>query len=176
MTSKDKFSEICKWCLEKTYMNHDEEKTWGNKLNNTVDNSQWTTLLGEHFVKNLLKRMNFSVTKPMKKNGYLPDWETEQGIFEVKTRNWNTPGTVGEKVLGVPYKYSDIPRLYGKPLFIVCVAYQEYEFTYGNTQIFGKVLSKEKKNMIDYWQKMNIYYVPCSLLISMIDRNVKYDK
>ena len=62
--------------------------------------------------------------------GVHPDWETEDAIWEVKTRNWSVPGTAGEKILGVPYKYSDVPELYGKPLKIVCVAYQEWECTH----------------------------------------------
>ena len=82
----------------------------------------------------ILEKIGKIVKRPEKKNHYLPDWETDDAIWEVKTRNWNTPGTAGEKVLGVPYKYSDIPRLYGKPLKIVLVAYQEHEFINGHTK------------------------------------------
>ena len=45
----------------------------------------------------------------------------------MKTHTWCTTGTAGEKILGVPFKYSELPRLYGKPLKIICVAYQERE-------------------------------------------------
>ena len=42
-------------------------------------------------------------------------------------------GNSREKVFGTMYKYSDLPQIYGKPLYIVCVAYQEWELSYGNT-------------------------------------------
>ena len=34
-------------------------------------------------------------------------------------------------------KYQNVPELYGKPLKIVCVAYQEEELTNGKTKYFG---------------------------------------
>ena len=93
--------------------------------------------------------------------------ETDDAIWEVKTRNWNTPGTAGEKVLGVPYKYSDIPRLYGKPLKIVLVAYQEHEFIYGHTKLFGDI-SPDKQKMLNFWKEMGIEYVKCTDLLKDI--------
>ena len=98
----------------------------------------------------------------------MPDWETDKYIYEVKTRNWTTSGTAGEKVLGVMYKYSEIPELYGKPLKIVCVAYQEHELTYGNTKIFGEVCSSKKK-FLDLAKSMDIEYIKFSDLVSQIN-------
>ena len=98
------------------------EKEWGNQIIGQKDNGNWTTLLGEGIVFETLKKLGENPRKPKTKNGYSPDWETDNYIYEVKTRNWTTSGTAGEKVLGVMYKYSDIPELYGKPLKIVCVA------------------------------------------------------
>ena len=57
----------------------------------------------------LLKLLGKNPRKPKKKDGYIPDWECDDAIYEVKTRNWTTGGSAGEKVLGVMYKYSDIP-------------------------------------------------------------------
>ena len=45
--------------------------------------------------------LNGRVWRPKKINGYKPDWETEDGIYEAKTRNWTTSGTAGEKILAM---------------------------------------------------------------------------
>jgi hypothetical protein len=134
------------------------EKNWGNQIIGQSNNGNWTTLLGEGIVFETLKKLGENPRKPENKNGYSPDWETDEYIYEVKTRNWTTSGTAGEKVLGVMYKYSEIPELYGKPLKIVCVAYQEHELTYGNTKIFGKVCPSKKK-FLDLAKSLNIEYI-----------------
>lgn len=89
--------------------------------------NQRTTKLGETIVQEILLLKNKKAWRPKTINRYKPDWETSDGIYEVKTRNWTTSGTAGEKIVGVPYKYADIPNLYNKPLYIITVAYQEYE-------------------------------------------------
>ncbi len=135
------------------------EKAWGNKVIGQVNNNQWTTKLGEELVRLALVNKGYNVRKPLKIGGYKPDWECDEFIYEVKTRNWTTSGTAGEKVFGVPFKYSDIPRLYSKPLKIVCVAFQEYELTYGPSCVFGEV-SPEKKKLLDFWrEEFNIEFV-----------------
>ena len=69
-------------------------------------NGNWTTLLGENLVHDVLVLRGENPRKPKRMNGYEPDWETDEYIWEVKTRNWTTAGTAGEKVLGTMYKYS----------------------------------------------------------------------
>lgn len=140
-----------------------DEKEWGNKKINETNNNQWTTKLGEGLVKWQLEQLGYKVTKPCKKEIYKPDWETDEFIVEVKTRNWSTTGTAGEKVLGCPLKYADIPLLYGKPLVIVCVAYQEYELTHGHTQIFNK-LTGNKLKILHFFESLKIHYVKFSEL------------
>lgn len=135
------------------------EKKWGNKMNGTYNKCMWSHKLGENIVKTFFERNNIKIWKPEKKNNYQPDFETNKYIIEVKTRNWTTTGTCGEKVLGVPYKYSDIPKLYNKKLKIVCVAYQEYELEHGNFKIFSKKLSDEKKKILKLWKNMGIEFV-----------------
>lgn len=56
-----------------------------------------------------------------------PDLECDDYVYEIKSRTYSTSGTAGEKILGVPLKYSEVPILYGKPLKIILVAYQEQE-------------------------------------------------
>ena len=142
------------------------EKIWGNEMLGTTNNNQWTTKLGEYLVKDILELSGRKPKRPKKISGYNPDWETDNFIWEVKTRNWTTTGTAGEKVFGVPYKYSDVPKLYGKPLRIVCVGYQEWEFTYGNTRVFGDEISESKKNMLQFWESMDIKFIKFSDLIT----------
>jgi len=91
---------------------------------------QWTNRFGEHLCEELFP----GVTKPVKKNHFQPDLETPGYIIEVKTQTFFTSGTAGEKILGTPFKYADVPALYGKPLKIVCVGGAEKvcRESYGN--------------------------------------------
>lgn len=141
-----------------------QEKSWGNHIIGQSNNGNWTTVLGEHMVRDVLIMRGENPRRPQGKGGYSPDWETDDYIYEVKTRNWTTSGTAGEKVLGTMYKYSDIPILYEKPLKIVCVAYQEYELSNGTTRIFGEV-SENKQRFLDLAKTMNIEYMKFSDLV-----------
>jgi len=141
------------------------EKEWGNSMINQKSNGNWTTLLGEGIVHDVLCKRGENPRKPARKGGYEPDWETDDYIYEVKTRNWTTSGTAGEKVFGVMFKYSDIPELYGKPLRIVCVGYQEWELTNGKTKVFGEV-SDRKRRFLNLAESMEITYVKFSDLIT----------
>ena len=156
-------------------INQTKEKEWGNKIikNNHLEknsknsdrlNGQWTTLVGETLVHDILCLKGENPRKPYKKNGFLPDWETDKNIYEVKTSNWFVSGTAGEKVLGTWIKYQDIPIIYKKPLYIVCIANQEYELTNGKTVYFGKNITNKTKKILELAKSWNIYYVPFSEL------------
>jgi len=142
-----------------------DEVEWGNLMIGQTSNKQWTTLLGEGLVRDVLKLLGKNPRNPQTKDGYRPDIETDDAIWEVKTRNWTVTGTAGEKVLGTMYKYSDIPTSYGKPLKIVCVGYQEYELTHGTTKIFGEV-SANKKAYLDLARTQHVEYVKFSDLVT----------
>ena len=75
-----------------------EEKQWGNDMIGQKDNGQWTTLLGENLVRDILELRGENPRKPEHKGGFNPDWETDEYIYEVKTSNWWVSGTAGEKV------------------------------------------------------------------------------
>ena len=124
---------------------------------------QWTTALGEGLVYDVLTTQGYHPRKPAIKSGVLPDWETDEFMVEVKTRTWTTTGTAGEKVLGTMYKYAEVPRIYNKPLKIICVGYQEWENTHGklSNRIFG-TLSEEKQRFLELAKSLNIEYVPFS--------------
>jgi hypothetical protein len=142
-----------------------EEKKWGNGMIGQENNGQWTTLLGEHLVYDVLELRGENPRKPMAKGGFAPDWETDNYIYEVKTSNWWVDGTAGEKVLGTFIKYQNIPELYGKPLKIVCVASQEDELTHGKTRYFGENITKKTQELLDLASSWNIEYVRFSDLI-----------
>jgi hypothetical protein len=170
------FNSVCGWAYKHpTYnhipISHQQEKIWGNNITNQIDNNQWTTKLGENLVYNCLYRLGENPHRPNKINNYKPDWETDNYIYEVKTRSWTTKGTAGEKVYGTPLKYAEIPKLYNKPLRIVCVANQEYELTYGNTPIFGNDIRTSQLMFLEFYKYYNIEFIPCTQLI----QNLKYN-
>lgn len=140
------------------------EKAWGNAIINQTNNGNWTTNLGENLVFEVLKLLGKNPRRPPERGGYRPDWECDDEIVEVKTRNWTTTGTAGEKVPGVIYKYSDIPDIYGKKLLVVCVAYQEYEYTHGTTKLWGNI-SEKKQAHLDLAKKHGIEFIKFSELI-----------
>ena len=146
----------------------EKEKTWGNSMIGQTNNGQWTTLLGEKLVYDILHLRGENPKKVEKKGGFEPDWETDNFIYEVKTSNWWIDGTAGEKVLGTWIKYQDIPELYGKPLRIVCVAYQEYELEYGKTIYFGENISRKTKQALFLAKTWGIEYIRFSDLVSDI--------
>ena len=146
------------------------EKKWGNKMICQEDNNNWTTLLGEILVRVTLEKLGKNPRKPKNINNYFPDWETDDAIWEVKTRNWTTTGTAGEKVLGAPYKYSDVPDNYKKQLYIVCVGYQEYELEHGKTRVFGDNISENKRKFLDLAKSMNIHYIKYTDLVDKLEK------
>ena len=130
-------------------------KIWKNDCSQT---GQWTTIVGEGLVKVTLEACGYRVWKPEKKEGFEPDWETNDFIVEVKSRTWNTTGTAGEKVLGTPLKYAAIPRVYKKPLIIILVAYQEHELRHGKTKIIGEEVKFEQKQILEFYNTLGISY------------------
>ena len=141
------------------------EKEWGNQQIGQVGNGQWTTRMGEQLVYDTLRLGGEVPRRPQKRGGFLPDWETDKFIYEVKTRNWTVGGTAGEKVLGTWIKYQDIPHLYDKPLRIVCVAYQEEELTTGKTKYFGPCITDRTRTLLSLARSWNIEYVRFSDLL-----------
>lgn len=164
-------SNLIRWPKTSRLKAQQSEKKWGNKMTNQTNNGQWTTKLGEWIVREVLERSGERVWRPTQKTdvggkyGLRPDWETDEYIWEVKTQNWCVSGTAGEKILGAPWKYAAVPRLYGKPLKIVCVAYQEWEAR-NKFHLFEKEsLSDERKKQKKMWKDMGIEFIPFSDLL-----------
>jgi len=146
----------------------EKEKKWGNEMIRQTNNGQWTTLLGEKLVYDVLLLRGENPIKVVRRDGFEPDWETDEYMYEVKTSNWWVSGTAGEKVYGTFIKYQNIPELYGKPLKIVCVAYQEEELTNGKTKYFGDNITKKTQEILDIAKSWGIEYIRFSDLVSPI--------
>ena len=122
----------------------------------------WSAELGEKLVKFLLEKNGVEVFKARKINHFKPDFECKDFVYEVKTRNYTVGGTAGEKILGVPFKYRNIPILYKKPLKIILVGYQEQE----GIEKFKLFNPDERgRKMLDFWEEMGITFHKCSELL-----------
>lgn len=123
---------------------------------------QWTNKFGEHICEEIYSLQGKVVTKPIKKNHYQPDSEIDDAIIEVKTGTFHTSGTAGEKILGCPFKYSELPDLYGKPLKILCIGGAEKvcRENYGNLP--GIKCSPQKKKFLDFFRENRIEYIGVS--------------
>ena len=130
---------------------------------------QWTNKFGEHLCEELYTLLGKVVTKPIKKENFQPDSEVDDFILEAKAQTFYTSGTAGEKIPGVPFKYADIPRLYGKGLRILCIGGAEKvcREIYGNLP--GPKMSAEKKEIIDFYRLKNMEYVGATdIILSLI--------
>lgn len=147
---------------------NNDEKAWARTVIGGAG-SQWTTLLCQELVREALIEMgckNVSNAKHVQGSittkKYHPDLQCDDIVYEVKGRSWSTSGTAGEKILGVPLKYGEVPIVYGKPLRIVLVGYQEYEARNGFA--FGDLLDSNNqtlslKETIKFFKDRNIEYV-----------------
>lgn len=134
-----------------------------NHKKSNVPHSQWTTLFGETIGRELIENKFGKVWKPKVINGYAPDWESDEFVWEIKTGAYYTNGTAHEKILGVPFKYAEIPRLYGKELRILLIAKAETEAV--RLGIINPK-SDEKKKYIEFFKSMGAEYVTASSLLT----------
>ncbi len=148
----------------KTEQMKKSEDIWGKNILKTFrpdldPKTNWTTVFGETIGVELYALLDKNATKPVKKERKQPDKETIDYIIEVKTQTYFTEGTAGEKILGTPFKYAEIPDLYGKPLKIVCIGGAEKicREDYGNLP--GGNCSPQKKKILDLFKSMNIEYI-----------------
>jgi hypothetical protein len=130
---------------------------------------QWTNRFGEYLAEELYSLLGNSISKPAKMEHYQPDIEVDNAIIEVKTQTYFTSGTAGEKILGSPFKYAEIPNLYGKPLTILCIggAEKACREMYGNLP--GEKCSPQKRKYLDFFRENGIEYMAASdVLISLL--------
>ncbi len=156
--------------IEKKNKTNDEKKyklledKWGRNIlkirrPDLKLDKQWTNKFGEHLCEEIYTLIGKKVSKPVKKINYQPDCQTENFIIEVKTGTFHTSGTAGEKILGCPFKYCEVPDLYSKPLKILCIGGAEKvcREQYGNLD--GLKCSIQKKKFINFFKDNNIEYV-----------------
>lgn len=153
--------DIISWIIGTfKYKSNNEEYEILTKFFKPKSRKHWTNEFGEKLVKYLLEKQNIAVIEQPKLENFKLDLETPYGYYEIKTRNYTTNGTAGEKILGTPYKYSNTTRK--KPIYIVCVGFQEKEADI-KFNLFNP--TKNKKNIIDLYNSMNIHYIRCSDLL-----------
>lgn len=155
-----------------------EEDAWGDKIIGGNGGTQWTTKLCQDLVLEALMKLgrkNVRRATPhessIRDKQYQPDLECDDFVYEVKGRNWTTSGTAGEKILGVPLKYGEVPRLYQKPLQIILVGYQEYEAREGFG--FGDLLDSsnqtpELHESLAFYKEHQIEYVAFTDILKTI--------
>jgi hypothetical protein len=149
--------------LRRLQSKEDGERNWGSRLIGH-DTAFWTTLLGEGILNDLLLLRGEEPTRADRTiraaNGLrvLPDRVTDCAVYEAKTRSYAAArGTAGERTLGSAVKYLEVPRLYNRPLFIVCLAHQEVEAD-RVFQVFNPK-SAELKRQLDFWKEYKIEFV-----------------
>ena len=129
---------------------------------------QWTNKFGEHLCEEMCMLLGKKVSKPKKMKNYQPDSEVDDAIVEAKAQTFYTSGTAGEKILGCPFKYAEIPELYGKPLKIVCMGGAEKvcRENYGNLP--GDKCTEQKQKFLDFYKSMGIEYVGASDILRKV--------
>lgn len=120
---------------------------------------QWTNRFGEYICEEILLLMGKQVTKPANKAGHQPDSEVEDGIWEAKTGTFFTSGTAHEKIMGCPFKYRNVPDLYGKPLTILCIGEAEKICKEKYGCLDGPVCDTKAKLFLACFKSCGIQYV-----------------
>ena len=192
--------EIIKWCYsgiteitlkdtsscKKLKQYNLQEKKWGHDilikyLNYPLDKytCQWTNRFGEELVKEALIKLgkkNVTSAKTIKNEhgkNYQLDIQCDDYLYEVKTRNWTTCGTAGEKILGIPLKYSGVTEN-GKTVKIILIGYAEYEakhdFAFGNLfQI--ETCNKNAQNILKTFKNTGFEFIPFTDILLQLGFN-----
>lgn len=129
---------------------------------------QWTNKFGEHICEEICLLMGKEFFKPANKKHYQPDLEVDDTIWEAKANTFFTTGTAAEKILGCPFKYAEVPELYGKPLKILCMGGAEMlcREKYGNLP--GSKCSKQKKAFLDFFRENQIEFVGATDILTTL--------
>lgn len=149
------------------------EDEWGRRLLKTCRpdlkcDSQWTGPFGQEIAKEIYHILGHTVSKPRNISGYEPDLVTDSAVVEVKTCTLFTTGTANEKILGVPFKYADVPELYGKPLDILCLAGAERACRQQYGTLEGSKCSDKKRGFLEFYAKQGIRYISATELLQKL--------
>ncbi len=132
----------------------------------TLD-GQWTNKFGEILCEEIFMLLGKSVYKPLIKNNLQPDMETDENIVEAKICTFYTTGTANEKIMGVPFKYADVPLLYKKPLIIFCMGGAEWICREQYGVFAGNKCSPTKQRILDFYRnELNITFMSATTVLS----------
>jgi len=138
---------------------------------------QWTNKFGEHICEELFMLQGKRVWKPTKQQNtvgvnFQPDVEVEDAIIEAKIGTYYTTGTAGEKILGVPVKYAELPDLYNKPLYIVCMGGAEKVCRQQYGILPGPKCTPQKQKFIQFYRENRIEYMGATdILMGLLATN-----
>jgi hypothetical protein len=132
-------------------------------------NKQCSGPFGETLIQEILLLNNIPCTKVkkyVKGTRTLPDLESSDTFYEVKTRTYKTTGSAGDKILATPYKYCNIYKNTGKKVIIVCLGYQEIEAD-KKFNLFKTDDINQKKMLEFYKEQFNVQYMKATDLLHM---------
>jgi hypothetical protein len=156
--------------------NKSNEDAWGKNilqkfLNRKNNPQQWTNLIGEDIAKELCILLGENICKKTKLQGLNQDFETDNFIIEAKTGTFLTHGTAHEKIMGTPFKYAECPKLYKKPVIIICSANAE-KFSIEKGLLYNFYKDSVKYKFTDFFRENNIYFAGvASILYYLFDKN-----
>jgi hypothetical protein len=131
------------------------EKAWGVELMRSIrpesTANQWGGVVGEEIVRELLLLEGQEATKPKQIKNYRPDLETTTHMIEAKSQGIHMTGTANEKIPGVPFKYAEVPRLFGKPVRIIMVGGAEVHAR--KDQLLEPTIPEKQAALTDFAQK-----------------------
>ncbi len=150
------------------------EDEWGKKMLKLKRpdlklDGQWTNKFGEHIAEELYEILGKNPKSVIKMTNLMPDLETDDYIVEVKTQTYFTSGTAGEKILGTPFKYRNVPVLYKKPLLIMCIGGAE-KMCKENYGILCKNKDERSSEFIDFYKSMGIEYIGITDILKTIKK------
>ena len=169
--------------IDNTNKTSDEEKykdfedDWGRTLMKIRRpdlklEKQWTNRFGEYICEEIYTLLGKVVTKPVKKKHFQPDSEVDDAILEAKAQTFYTSGTAGEKIMGVPVKYAEIPKLYGKPVKILCMGGAEKVCRESYGILPGEMCSPEKQEFLDFFRTRRFEYIGASDLLRSLSSSL----
>lgn len=123
--------EFAHWCFT-PFESKEKEKEYGLRWvkgyidKRMLDSCQWAVFMGKYGTKFVLETLyNSRLVKGTYIQGQKACWYDIKydRHFDVMVRSWTTPGSVGQKGLGVAYELLQM----GKPVEIINVAFQDQD-------------------------------------------------
>ena len=119
------------------------------------------------FCKNRFFFQKSKIRDPYTKRFYELDLETRNSLYEVKMQMMLMPGSIGEKIPNVPFKYCEVPDAHGKPIKVIGIA--RIEEALEKSGIFpGENQTPGKKEYVVFWKKKGFTFHRMSTLLSKL--------